>query len=260
MIDKASAVPLYIQIQNDITDAISSGDLLPKSQIPSEFELAESYNVSRMTVRKALDHLVTKGVLFRKQGKGTFVTDRTVNYGLSTIMSFSSTLRSAGFTVTTRILNQEIVPAPPNIISKLTLQPKSQVVFIRRLRFVEEKPSAIHISYLSYPRFAPIFDVDLSKHSLLKTVETIGGLTLSYSRDTVQANASNSEESELLGVPLKSPILVVEGVAYTISGTPVRYTKAIYRGDMFKLNSFNSLESSNALVTTLPKPEIIHHE
>jgi GntR family transcriptional regulator len=260
MIDKGSAVPLYIQIQNDITDAISSGELLPKSQIPSEFELAGFYNVSRMTVRKALDHLVSKGALFRKQGKGTFVTDRTVNYGLSTIMSFSSTLRSAGFTVTTRILNQEVVPAPSKIISKLTLQPKSQVVFIKRLRFVEGEPSAIHISYLSYPQFAPILDVDLSKYSLLKTVETIGGLTLSYSRDTVQANASNLDESELLGVPLKSPVLVVEGVAYTTSGTSVRYTKAIYRGDIFKLNSFNTLESGNSLITTLPKPEIMRHQ
>ena len=61
MIDKDSAVPLYIQIQNDLTDAISSGELLPKSQIPSEYELAESYNVSRMTVRGFLNHEIVFG-------------------------------------------------------------------------------------------------------------------------------------------------------------------------------------------------------
>jgi len=253
MIDKSSAVPLYVQIQNDITASIRSEQLKPNAQIPSESKLASSYGVSRMTVRKAIDYLVSKGIIFRKPGKGTFVSDGIVNYRLSTIMSFSSTLSSLGHSITTRVLNQEIIPATPEIISKLGLQQRSQVVFIRRLRIVEEKPAAIHISYLHYPEFAPILEVDLSINSLLRTVESIGALTLTYSRDTVQASVVTNEEARLLGVPDCSPVLIVEGVAFTMNGSPVRLTKAIYRGDLFRLSSINSIETGSSLETTITK-------
>ena len=251
MVDKNSAVPLYVQIQNEITEAIKSEQLKPNAQIPSESEIAASYGVSRMTVRKAIDYLVSKGALFRKPGKGTFVSDGILNFRFSTIMSFSSTLRSSGHSVTTRVLNQEIIPASPIIVSKLGLHRSSQVVFIRRLRIVEDKPAAIHISYLGYPEFAPILEVDLSTNSLLRTVESIGALTLSYSRDTVIADIVTNEEAHLLDVPDCSPVLIVEGVAYTMTGSPIRLTKAIYRGDLFKLSSINSIETGNLLETTI---------
>jgi len=247
MVRKTSSLPLYLQIQDKLYEEIRLGELQPGSQVPSEHELAAQYNVSRMTARKALDGLIAKGYLFRQQGKGTFVADDLVNYGLSTMLSFSQTLRARGYDVVTRILRQEVIPAPSSVIEKLNLRPESQVVLIRRLRFVEGRPVAIHTAYMDYRIYAPVLQVDLSQESLLETIERLCGIRVAYSRDTVRAALVSPEDMELLELPAGSPVLEVEGVAYSENGQPTRLSRAVYRGDCFRMGVTNT----NAQATSL---------
>jgi GntR family transcriptional regulator len=247
MVDKDSALPLYVQIQNALLEGIRSGVYRPGSQVPSELEIAEQYSVSRMTARKALENLTSKGILFRRLGKGTFVTENVLSYGLSTMLSFSQTLRARGHKVDTQVLAQEIVPGPPEVTRSLTIPSESQVVMIRRLRFVDGECAAIHTSYLEYPRFARILDFDLVEESLLRAIEEISGMSVAYSVDTVQAVPASAEHASLLGVERNSPMLQVEGVAFTDGGQPIRCTRAVYPGHMFRFVMRNTADQAASL-------------
>lgn len=250
MVDKTSSVPLYIQIQDMLYEQIRSGQLYSGARVPSELELTAQYGVSRMTARKALDGLVNKGILFRKQGKGTFVADGVMSYGLSTMLSFSGTLRALGHEVSTKVLHQGIIPAPPAVAAKLNLRPHSEVVIVRRLRFLDGKPAAIHTSFMDSRIYAPILAVDLSTESLLASIEQVCGTRVSYSKDSVQATLSNPEDAVLLEIPEASPVLEVEGVAFTENGQPTRLTIAIYRGDLFRLVVTNTGDQGTSFKIT----------
>jgi GntR family transcriptional regulator len=250
VVDKSLATPLYIQIQEDIYEQIRSGSLLPGSRVPSELDLVSRFGVSRMTARRALDDLVGRGVLFRQQGKGTFVAEDVVTFGLSTMMSFSRTLRAHGYQVSTRVLAQDVVPAPAEVASKLKLPADGKAVLIRRLRFVDDRPAAIHPSFLDYALFEPLLRADLSSRSLLEALEEVSGLRVAYSKDSVQATLVPIEDRGLLEAAAGSPVLQVEGVAFTGNGQPLRYTRAIYRGDMFRLSMTNAGDQNTLLQFT----------
>ena len=235
MIDKVSPVPLYIQIQDMLYEQISSGQLESGSRVPSEPKLAAAYNVSRMTARKAIDGLVTKGFLVRRQGKGTYVAESVLQYHLSTMLSFSDTLRSRGYDVATTVLYQDVIPASSSVAERLHVTPYSQIVLIRRLRYLNGQPAAIHTAFLDHRTFAPILNIDLNTNSLLASIEQVSGIRVAYTKDSVQATLVSPEDMGLLNMAVGSPVLEVEGVAFTENGQPTRLSKAIYRSDLFKL-------------------------
>ncbi|NIM94021.1 MAG: UTRA domain-containing protein [Anaerolineales bacterium] len=255
MVDKNSFEPLYAQIQKALETRIRSGELAPGDQIPSEQELATFYDVSRMTARKAIERMVAKGLLFRQQGKGTFVAEEVVAYGFSTMLSFSRTLQARGYTVDTKILRQDVIPCPPDVQERLKLNPDDEVIIIRRLRHVGGEPVAIHTSYLDYRIYAPVLDADLSTESLLRVIEEECGVHVTFSRDTVQAAQVSLEDSLLLGCPEGCPVLELEGVAYDDKGEPTRFTHSIYRGDRFRL-SLNYSDSQASQLTIADGMEV----
>ena len=247
MIDKNSSIPLYMQIQNMLLERIRTGEYLPGTQVPSELEIASLHQVSRMTARKALDSLVVKGILYRSKGKGTYVAENIVSYGLSTMLSFSQTLRAQGHEVTTQVLRREVIPGSPDVLERLQLASESQVIVIRRLRLVEGRPATIHTSFLEYRLFAPILQADLSQESLLDLIQRISGIPIAYTQDSVQADRATVEEAHLLEIEVGEPVLRVEGVAYGENGHPTRLTRAVYRGDMFRLIVKNTGEYGASL-------------
>jgi GntR family transcriptional regulator len=247
MVRKSASLPLYLQIQDQIYDQIRSGALSPGAQVASEHELSAQFNVSRMTARKALDGLIAKGYLFRQQGKGTFVSEDLVNYGLSTMLSFSRTLRARGYNVITKVLRQEVIPAPGPVIEKLNLRPDSRVILIRRLRLIESKPVAIHTAYMDYKVYAPVLNVDLSRESLLESIERLCNVRVAFTRDTVRAALVNPEDMELFDVPAGSPVLEVEGVSFSENAQPTRLSRAVYRGDCFKMGVTNTSTQATSI-------------
>jgi len=255
MVDKTSSVPLYIQIRDLLHDQIRSGELAPGAQVPSELELVAQYNVSRMTARKALDELVKAGLLFRQRGKGTFVTQDLVTYSLSTMLSFSGTLRALGYQVETRVLHQDVILASAGVAEKLDLAPESEAILVRRLRYVDGKPAAIHTSFLDYRVYAPLLKIDLSQESLLESIERLCGTHVAYTKDSVQATLVSGEDMGLLEIPRGSPVLDVEGVAFTEFGQPTRLTKAIYRSDLFRLVVTNRGDPAGTALKMTNLPE-----
>ena len=252
MLNKKSSKPLYLQIQTLLEQKILSGEWKSGDKVMSENEIAATYKVSRVTARQAIEQLVTKNLLFRAPGKGTFVSDHDLPYGFSTMMSFSRSLQSKGFTVETRILDQGVIPATMEVAEKLRLEPDAEVVIVRRLRIVDSIPAAIHASYFSARIYARLLDIDLTEESLLEAAERIGGTNMAYSQDCLRAVPASVADADLLAVTPGTPMMELEGVVYDEQNMACRYTKGIYRGDLFRLDVRNSRTSATILTMSSP--------
>jgi GntR family transcriptional regulator len=252
-IDKASSEPLYHQIMGILERKIIAGDLKPGERVPSEQELADTYAVSRLTARKSLDLLVAKNFLFRRPGKGTFVADSGMSYGFSAMLSFSKSLAARGFKVETRILEQGIIPGPEDIADRLRLAAGARLVIVRRLRFVDGIPAAIHTSYFDAGLYASILEGDLSRESILDAADRASGSRAAWSQDSLRAVPLCGVDAQLLGVAHGSPSLELDGVVFDEHNAPSRFTRAIYRGDLFRLEIRNTASQTTLLrVATAP--------
>lgn len=244
-LEKDSLQPLYLQLEELIRGWIATGQLRPGDRIPSEPELADKLGMSRMTARRAIDELVADGTCLRRPGKGTFVAKDKVVYTPSTFFSFSTYMTSMGYTVTTKVLEMKKMRVPESEAATLRLSHNDQVILLKRLRFVDGQPMAMHTSYLPAGLFPNLMGQDLTAKRLTDVMEEISGLRITSTNDSVEAALVNADEAALLKVPKSSPVLLVRGVAYTEDGTPVRSTKAVYRGDRFRFNMRDGLLLKN---------------
>ena len=233
MLDSQSPIPLYLQIENAIRTAIDAGELAPMDRLMSEIELSAHYGVSRMTARKAVDRLVAEGLLFRQPGKGTFVAKAKIAHGLSTQLSFSAAIEQLGLPHMTRVLQASLVAAPSKVSRPLQILEGDEVVFLRRLRYVADEPSALHVAYLP-AEYQSILDMDLTG-SLTKLMRTVGA-GVAHAKDRVEAVLADTDDARLLAVSPGAPLLLIEGTAYTSSMKPVRFTEGYYRGDRFRFS------------------------
>ncbi len=247
MVDKSSSEPLYAQIQAIIERGINSGKLKSGHRILSEQEIAAKYEVSRVTARKALDNLVARNLLYRQAGKGTFVAEHAMAYGFSAMLSFSRSLRSRGFEVRTEILDQALIPGSPEFAQQLRVPPGADLVIVRRLRYVDGVAAAIHTSYFDARIYTPLLQVDLAKESILEAAERVGRIRMSYSVDSLRAVPVKAADSQILGIQSGAPALELEGTVFDENNVPSRYTRGIYRGDMFRLEVKNTGRQTTVL-------------
>lgn len=233
-LDKTLPIPLYFQLAETLREEIESGTLQPGAQLPSERELGEQLGISRMTVRQAVTYLAQKGTLVIKPGVGTFVAESKLTYDALHLLGFTEEMMAQGRTVSSHVLEQEIVPAPAGVAAKLGLEDGARTTKIVRLRL--EKQTAllletIHIPVALCPRLEK---QDLARNSLYALLETKYGIVLKRARQTFEAANANAYESELFGIEAHAPMLLSEGVTFSREDEPVEHFKAVYRGDRFK--------------------------
>jgi len=234
MIDKSISTPLFQQIEDWIKEQIETGALKPGHQIPSELEMVDRFSISRMTIRRAIERLAVAGILYRIPGKGTFVAEEKTPYTPSTVYSFSTTMRSLGYEVVTKVLLLDTISAPKDISKDLSIEPGEEVIRLKRLRYINQVPVAMHLSYILYSKFSGLLQEDLTSKPLSAVMERVSGLRIIKSKDYVEATLARDEEAKLLDVTEDAPLLLVRGIAFTEGEIPVRTTKAVYRGDRFR--------------------------
>jgi len=235
-LNKDDITPLFQQLEDLIRNKITSGELAPGDRIPSEAELCETYNISRMTVRRALDRLVLEGLLVRRQGKGAFVAQGKVSYTPATIFSFSTAMRQLGYTVQTQVIDLKTVPLPAEAAAELRLPAGSPGIFLQRLRFLDNQPATLHVSYMPAEYYSGLLSEDLTSQPLTRVMEKVSGLRIINTEDTFEATLARAYEASLLGISQSAPVLLVRGVAMADAGFPVRFTKAVFRGDLFRFS------------------------
>ena len=233
--EKGNIGPRYKQIKEDIVDDILSGVYRPGDMIPKQSDYADMYKVSRLTVRKAIDDLVLKGVLITKKGKGTFVQQIAAGsncYRRS--LGFSSNVNQAKSRVRSRILIIEETKADKTLASHLQIIEGEPVVHIERLRYINDVCVALQKSFLARERVGEIRfqDEGLEDNSLYQLLYDKAGLILSYVDEQFRAIRADADVAAYFHVEEGDPILYVHRIAYDVHNHPIEYCKNYERSDV----------------------------
>jgi GntR family transcriptional regulator len=231
-IDKDNPLPLYYQLRLWLLDEIDQGRLNPGDQIPTEAELCQRFNLSRGTVRSALKELIDEGRIFLVRGRGTFVAELPqAEWSLATSVSFSEALERQGIRFGTRVLELCEQAAGPLVASRLQIEPGSPVVFLKRLRIIEDQPWILMISYLPQKKVPELPGLDLNDRSFYQVLEEQCGVSISAQERVMTVGLATEEEAALLQVPLQSPVQRFEDLAFAKDGNLVEFSYSIFRGD-----------------------------
>lgn len=229
-----SRVPLYERLANRLAEGIRKGVLKPGSALPPEPELARSLKVSRQTVHQALATLARRGLVTRRRGVGTFVTEPYVEQPLTELYSFVRTLLSQGRLPSSRLLGYRITVHPDASVL-LEGRPDALVYELTRLRLVDGEPFVVETVYLPASCGTGLPLRRLEREPLYDLLRESCGLTVAYAEETLQPFALGSSEAVLLGLPAGSPAFLVERVGYAEStGRPVELRRSVIRGDRYR--------------------------
>lgn len=233
MINKYSAVPLYYQLADTIAGQIDSGELNVNSRLPSERELCKIYDVSRTTVRQAIQELQRLGCVLRLHGKGNYVTRPVIHQQLLTIYSFSEEMRKLGKVPSTRLISHQVIPCDIKLASEMQVERGTMVYFFERVHLADDEPVTVATTYLPVSRF-PNFDCGrLATTSLYKIMGEEYGLKLTEVQEDMQAVSLRREEAHHLGMMVNRPAMMIRRKSFEGSRL-VEYAVGITRGDRFK--------------------------
>lgn len=233
-LDENSPIPLYYQLKEIMRDYIMEAGLKPGDRFPSERELIKRFPVSRMTLRQALNELVSEGLLVRKRGRGTFVAPGKMLQGLHSLTSFSEDMYSRGLTPSSRILSVTTTRAGQTIAAKLDLPYEAELIRIERLRLADGTPMALETSHLEARRFRKLQELLGDKSSLYSILRRHFGVKFARAEETLEAVAAKSREASLLDIEKGAPVLFRERITYEEGGNPVEYVQSLYRADRYK--------------------------
>ena len=236
-IDRSSKLPLYHQLYQILRDDIVRGEWQPGDMIPPESELIKQYQLSRTTVRQVLDMLANEGLIYRQQGRGTFVAHPTVEQALVRIISFTEDMRQRGARPGTEVLSSGLIPAPQDIAEKLEIAPGEELARLERLRLADGEPMSIEESHLVH-RYCPgVLEGDYAANPLREALERDYGIRWTHAKQTIRAISASRNLARLLSVPPHSALLYIERVSYSQPNIPVEFLRIYYRGDRYTLYS-----------------------
>ncbi|NLP53077.1 GntR family transcriptional regulator [Bacillus sp. RO1] len=233
MIDKTSPIPIYYQLESHIKKQIEAGFILPGETIPSEREYAENYGISRMTVRQAINPLVNEGLLYRKKGSGTFVSEKKIEQPLQGLTSFTEDMKKRGMTPTSKLIHFEVIPANRFIAKELNISEYAPVYEIKRIRLADGEPMDLETNYLSANLVKGLTEEEV-KASIYSYVEEKLGLRITHAEQMIESVRASEEHEKLLYIEKDHPMLYIQRNTFLHDGTPLELVKSVYRGDRYK--------------------------
>lgn len=235
IISRANKLPLHHQLYDLLRGKIRSGEWKEGQMIPTEPELIIEYGVSRIVIRQVLNRLVNEGLIFRQQGRGSFVAERRLEEGLSRIISFTEDMRQRGLTPKTRILFSGLVPAPEDIAKHLGIKASDELARLERLRLANDEPMSIEEAYLVHRYFPGVLNENYALSPLRETLRQKYGVHITRARQMIRAVQATAEQARLLTTKGKSPLLLIERVSFSEQDQPVEFLRIYYRGDRYSL-------------------------
>lgn len=231
MIKKSYIPPIYIQIKDVLIEKINSGELKSGNQLPSEREISETYNISRMTARNALTQLVDLGYAYRVKGKGTFVRFPNFERDFVKLSGFSQMLRSKGIKPSNKVVKSDIIEADKKIASLLETTIGTKVYEIVRVRYGDNIALALEYSYLPVSIFDNLFEYDFENNSLYKVIEDIYKHKLKFSKQWIKITTLYKDEARMLDVIEHTPAFLLESISYDMDERVVEATRSLNIGD-----------------------------
>ncbi|MBU3112536.1 GntR family transcriptional regulator [Clostridium lacusfryxellense] len=229
------------QIENIIIDKLISEINDDKYEIheklPSENVMADFYKIPRITARKAYKRLEEMGYIYSIQGKGRYLKGKQqyIELHLTGDKSFSQKMLETGRELVTKNIIFGKIQYDKKIYDELGINKDDEVYKVGRVRIIDKKPSAIHMSYLAKSVFKNIAEDGKSIESIFSYYELNGYLEFTSSKSIISISYPTADERDILGCPSLVPLLILETNCIDIKKKKVlEYTKIIYRGDTFK--------------------------
>jgi GntR family transcriptional regulator len=231
-IQKDSPVPLYYQLKEILKNLIESGELKDGEMIPSERELIELYQISRPTVRQAINELVNSQLLVRKQGYGTFVNKpKRSQWYLESLTSFSEENEKKGLATKTTVLTIQVMEGTMEL-NTLFRKSHNQYYHLERLRFVEEQPVVLVSTYIPCNLAPGLEKENLTENSLYDILHDCYHLNIDYGERSLEAVIVDKNDYQHLGISPESPIQLVKTIAFLENGDVFEYSISRFRGDL----------------------------
>jgi GntR family transcriptional regulator len=234
IIDKNSAIPVYHQIREQIKDDIHNGILKPNDMLLSERELCEELEISRMTVKQAMDSLMNEGLIYKKKGVGTFVSNPKIAQPLTKLTSFTNDMLNRGMKPGSCTITLSAEEPSSEIKKILKLYDEDKVIFIKRLRLADGEPMAVETTYLRYSICSQVMEEQLDNQSLYEILKKKCNVTIASAFQTIEIATCKSEDCKLLNIPHNKPVFFIKRITYDARNNPVEYVESAYRSDRYK--------------------------
>lgn len=228
--------PIYKVIENYVRDLINSDKLKEGDLIPSEKKLSEEFNVTRMTVRSALNNLVKEGYIIRQRGIGSTVLGKRIYDNISAISGFTKEMNSKGYEVSNILLGLQIVQADEELSEKLNITIGENVWEIKRVRLADNARVSYMITYMPVKLFPNLNQSDC-EGSLYRFVEETCGFKIAMSEREVQAIVSDEEIMESLEIEQPEPILYISQICRLQTSEIFEYSHTYHHGYTLTLNA-----------------------
>jgi GntR family transcriptional regulator len=250
-----SPLPLYAQLKEAIIDAIAHGELAPGDQLPSHRQLCKQYDMSHMTVRRAISELTIEGVVQSIPGKGLYVAQKTQPADTEPLLGHEQQMARLGLAPSTKMLEAKIVNASTVLAQSLQVAAGAPLVYLYRLRLADNKPMSLTSVYLPHALCPNLLEHDLENDSLFTTLRNVYGLTLASSTSTVSAVLADNAQAKLLDMSLPAALLFKEQFTYLDTGQVIEISRTFIRGDGFHIHIAEGNRPSPELsfATTLPE-------
>jgi len=234
LLDQVSSRPLYHQLKDLIRESIQQGRLEPHDRVPSEHELVRAYGVSRVTARQALADLAREGLLFRVQGKGSFVARPAVVQRLSSLKGLIEEMTAMGLESASRVLKAERATTSAEVARRLGISEGDPIFEIRRVRTVNGEPVSLDVSFFPFLIGQRLAREVLVGRDIFWLLENTCGLRLGAAECQIGALAARPEIARALGIDEGAPLLFIERLTYTEAGRPFDYEHLYVRTERFR--------------------------
>lgn len=223
--------PRYRQLHRHITAAITSGKLAADDQLPPERELAESADVSRVTVRKAIAQLVTDGLIEQRHGSGSFVRRAAprLQQSLSSLISFTENMTARGMSASSEVLYTGLCRPNPTELMSLGLSTSDNVARVHRIRSADGCPMALEYSSIPEDILPNPSAVKTSLYAVLRK----NGQAPTRAMQRVTAINLSGTDATVLQLPEGAAALKIERTGFLASGRPIEFTSGLYRSDHY---------------------------
>ncbi|WP_092333329.1 GntR family transcriptional regulator [Desulfosporosinus hippei] len=239
-IDKSSVIPIYYQLFKLIEEQIRKGDLKPGESLPTEHEISLRFEISRMTVRRAIAELVSAGMVYAQQGRGTFVATPKLDNIVFELNDFNQEIKERGLNCKSTLLEAKIIRADKELRERFQVGEESKrFLYFRTVFSAEDERLSYEVKYTIYSKSRPILESELKDPSLPGLIATHTEYVPMSAKKVLQVAVCTEEEAAILGIAPNSPVFLVEQTIYDPDLKPVGWSKAVYRGDRYKLTSYD---------------------
>lgn len=235
-LDIHSSIPYYYQLKQFIIKQIESENWHSGQMLPYENQLCQHFNISRTVVRQTLQELKNDGYIVTRKGKGTYIAEPEISENITqNLVGFYETWTSMGFKVENVVLGLENNNPHEEVKDALKLNEDDEVIILRRLSKLNDKPYSISINYIPYEPLKNLLDEDFRFTGLYTLLEKKYNMELTHGQSTIQIALATKEEAELLNIKKGDPLFLLEGVSFLKNDKPMVFYHTVHIGERSKI-------------------------